>query len=36
MKKLVRKFGRYNVATFIVMGVGIILFFAYPAPALAI
>jgi predicted membrane channel-forming protein YqfA (hemolysin III family) len=25
MKKLVRKFGKYNVATFIVMGVGIIL-----------
>jgi len=30
MKKLVRKFGKYNVATFIIMGVGLILFLLTP------
>jgi hypothetical protein len=30
MKKLVRKFGKYNVATFIIMAVGIILFLITP------
>jgi predicted membrane channel-forming protein YqfA (hemolysin III family) len=30
MKRLVRKFGKYNVATFIIMGVGIILFLLTP------
>ena len=30
MKRLVRKFGRYNLATFIIMGVGLILFLLTP------
>jgi len=30
MKKLVRKFGKYNVATFIIMGVGLIIFLLTP------
>jgi len=30
MKRLVRKFGKYNVATFIIMGVGVILFLLTP------
>ena len=30
MKRLVRKFGKYNVTTFIIMGVGIILFLLTP------
>jgi len=30
MKKLVRKFGKYNVATFVIMGVGLILFLLTP------
>jgi len=30
MKRLVRKFGKYNVATFIIMGVGLILFLLTP------
>jgi len=30
MKKLVGKFGKYNVATFIIMGAGLILFFLTP------
>jgi len=30
MKKLVLKFGRYNVATFILMGIGLILFLLTP------
>ena len=30
MKKLVGKFGKYNVATFIIMGVGVILFLLTP------
>ena len=30
MKRLVRKFGKYNVATFIIMGVGAILFLLTP------
>ena len=30
MKRLVRKFGRYNVATFVIMGVGLILFLLTP------
>jgi phosphoglycerol transferase MdoB-like AlkP superfamily enzyme len=30
MKKLVRKFGKYNVATFIIMGVGLIIFALTP------
>ena len=30
MKKLVLKFGRYNVATFILMGIGLILFLFTP------
>jgi hypothetical protein len=35
MKKPVEKFGKYNVATFIIMGVGLVLFF-YPSANLAI
>lgn len=30
MKRLVQRFGKYNVATFIVMGVGVILFLLTP------
>ena len=30
MKRLVRKFGKYNVATFIMMGVGVLLFLLTP------
>ena len=30
MNRLVRKFGKYNVATFIIMGVGVILFLFTP------
>ena len=30
MKRLVRKFGKYNVATFIIIGVGVILFLLTP------
>ncbi|MFC2044833.1 hypothetical protein ACFLT8_06570 [Chloroflexota bacterium] len=30
MKRLVRKFGKYNVATFIIMGVGLMLFILTP------
>ena len=30
MKRLVRKFGKYNVATFVIMGVGLILFLLTP------
>ena len=30
MKRLVRKLGKYNVATFIMMGVGVILFLVTP------
>jgi hypothetical protein len=30
MKKLVGKFGKYNVATFIIMGVGLITFLLTP------
>jgi len=30
MKRLVRKFGKYNIATFIIMGVGVILFLLTP------
>ena len=30
MKRLVRKFGKYNVATFIIMIVGVILFLLTP------
>ena len=30
MKSLVRKFGKYNVATFVIMGVGLILFLLTP------
>jgi hypothetical protein len=30
MKRLVSRFGKYNVATFIIMGVGIILFLITP------
>ena len=30
MKKLVGKFGKYNVVTFIIMGVGVILFLLTP------
>lgn len=30
MNRLVRKFGKYNVATFIIMGVGLILFLLTP------
>ena len=30
MKRLVRKFGKYNVVTFIIMAVGIILFLITP------
>ena len=30
MKKLVRRLGKYNVATFVVMGVGVILFLLTP------
>lgn len=30
MNKLVRKFGKYNVATFVIMGVGLILFLLTP------
>ena len=30
MNRLVRKFGKYNVATFIIMGVGVILFLLTP------
>jgi hypothetical protein len=30
MKRLVRKFGKYSVATFIIMAVGIILFLLTP------
>ena len=30
MKRLVSKFGRYNVAAFIIMGVGLILFLLTP------
>lgn len=30
MKRLVTKFGKYNVATFIIMGVGVILFLLTP------
>ena len=30
MNRLVRKFGRYNVATFVIMGVGVILFLLTP------
>lgn len=36
MKKLVRMFGKYNVATFVIMGVGLIIFFTYPALTLVI
>ena len=30
MKKIVRKFGKYNTATFIIMGVGLITFLLTP------
>ncbi len=30
MKRLVRKFGKFNVATFVIMGVGLILFLLTP------
>ncbi len=30
MKKLVRKFGKYNVATFVIMAVGLIIFALTP------
>ena len=30
MKRLVRKFGKYNVATFVIMGVGLITFLLTP------
>jgi hypothetical protein len=30
MNRLVRKFGKYNVATFIIMGVGVTLFLLTP------
>ena len=30
MKRLVRKFGKYNVATYIIMGVGLIVFLLTP------
>ena len=30
MKRLVRKFGKYNIATFTIMGVGLILFLLTP------
>jgi len=30
MKKLVGKFGKYNTATFIIMGIGLILFLLTP------
>ena len=30
MKKLIEKFGKYNVATFVIMGVGLILFLLTP------
>ena len=30
MKRLVRRFGKYSVATFIIMGVGLILFLLTP------
>jgi len=30
MKKLIRKFGKYNVATFVIMAVGLILFLITP------
>ena len=30
MKRLVRKFGKYNVAAFVIMGVGLILFLLTP------
>ena len=30
MKRLVRKFGKYNVSTFVIMGVGLILFLLTP------
>ena len=30
MKRLVRKFGKYNIATFIIMGVGVIMFLLTP------
>ncbi len=30
MNRLVRKFGKYNVATFVIMGVGLILFLLTP------
>ncbi len=30
MKRIVRKFGKYNVATFVIMGVGLITFLLTP------
>jgi len=30
VKKLIRKFGKYNVATFVIMAVGLILFLITP------
>ena len=30
MKKIIEKFGKYNVATFVIMGIGLILFLLTP------